>query len=284
MLALPANVGDIAIRSDINQTFILQTAGASMLGNWIQILTPSSPVQSVNGQTGNVSITASNLSGLGDAATKGVVGNSSSVRGASGTFAPGNLVMTDANGSGNEVDSGISASDVVTIDGTQTINGPKTFSEGIVTLSSIAAVSNIVSNTQVAAPNVQCQTLLVATQGSNSLTGDNSHISFNTSSGPQIQVGTSVALPNSSFGMQVGETGGEYTQTSFNGIYGGNGGTQQFSLNSVSGMITGANLTLTSQPTSTTASGGSSQALPAQPVGYLILSINGANLKIPFYF
>ena len=51
MLALPANVGDIAIRTDINQTFILQTAPASVLGNWVEILS-SEGVQSVNGQTG----------------------------------------------------------------------------------------------------------------------------------------------------------------------------------------------------------------------------------------
>lgn len=40
MLAVSANVGDLAVRTDINESFILQTAPASTLGNWIQILTP----------------------------------------------------------------------------------------------------------------------------------------------------------------------------------------------------------------------------------------------------
>jgi hypothetical protein len=62
MLALAANVGDVAIRSDINETFILQTAPATTLGNWQQVLTPASPVQSVNGLIGVVSLASTNLS------------------------------------------------------------------------------------------------------------------------------------------------------------------------------------------------------------------------------
>jgi hypothetical protein len=63
MLALAATVGDVAIRSDINTTYILQTAPATTLANWQQILTPASPVQSVNGQTGIVNLAFSDLAG-----------------------------------------------------------------------------------------------------------------------------------------------------------------------------------------------------------------------------
>jgi hypothetical protein len=61
MLALAANVGDVAVRTDINDTFILQTAGASTLANWVMILTPSSPVTSVNTQVGNVVLTTTEI-------------------------------------------------------------------------------------------------------------------------------------------------------------------------------------------------------------------------------
>lgn len=51
MLALDAQVGDIAIRTDINETFILQNLPASTLSNWIELLEQSGVV-SVNGETG----------------------------------------------------------------------------------------------------------------------------------------------------------------------------------------------------------------------------------------
>jgi hypothetical protein len=64
MLALTAEVGDVAVRTDLNKSFILKTAGASTLGNWQELLTPTDAVLSVNGQTGAVSLTASGLGAL----------------------------------------------------------------------------------------------------------------------------------------------------------------------------------------------------------------------------
>ncbi|OOM76570.1 hypothetical protein [Clostridium sp. BL-8] len=69
MLALSANVGDIAIRTDLNETFILQTAGASTLSNWQQILSPTSAVTSVAGRTGAITLTSSDV-GLGNVANE----------------------------------------------------------------------------------------------------------------------------------------------------------------------------------------------------------------------
>jgi len=40
MLALSPNLGDVAVRTDINESFILQSLPASTLGNWVEILTP----------------------------------------------------------------------------------------------------------------------------------------------------------------------------------------------------------------------------------------------------
>lgn len=47
MLALTAQKGDVAIRSDINKTFILREEPASTLANWEEMLMPASGVQSV---------------------------------------------------------------------------------------------------------------------------------------------------------------------------------------------------------------------------------------------
>lgn len=54
MLALTAEVGDIAIRTDQNKTYILRATPASTLANWQELLTPTSPVTSVFGRTGAI--------------------------------------------------------------------------------------------------------------------------------------------------------------------------------------------------------------------------------------
>jgi hypothetical protein len=66
MLALStAVVGSVVIRTDVNKNFVLSVTPASTIGNWIELLTPAPPVQTVNGYTGNISITKTDL-GLGN--------------------------------------------------------------------------------------------------------------------------------------------------------------------------------------------------------------------------
>lgn len=65
MLALTAQVGDIAIRTDLSKTFILQTEPASTLGNWKELATPTDAVTSVAGRTGAVTLTKADV-GLGN--------------------------------------------------------------------------------------------------------------------------------------------------------------------------------------------------------------------------
>lgn len=65
MLALTAQAGDIAIRSDLSKTFILQTEPASTLENWKELATPTDVVTSVAGKTGAVTLTKSDV-GLGN--------------------------------------------------------------------------------------------------------------------------------------------------------------------------------------------------------------------------
>lgn len=61
MLGLTAQTGDVAIRTDENKTYILSAEPASAKANWKQILTPAAPVQSVNGKTGVVTLTAEDV-------------------------------------------------------------------------------------------------------------------------------------------------------------------------------------------------------------------------------
>jgi len=65
MIALSsATVGSIAIRTDLNKNYVLSALPASTLGNWVELLTPAAPVQTVNGYTGSVNIAKSDI-GLG---------------------------------------------------------------------------------------------------------------------------------------------------------------------------------------------------------------------------
>lgn len=61
MLALNAQQGDVAIRSDVNKTYILKQTPATTLGNWAELKTPTDAVLSVNGKTGAVTLTTSNI-------------------------------------------------------------------------------------------------------------------------------------------------------------------------------------------------------------------------------
>lgn len=61
MLALSAGVGDIAIRSDLNKSYILRVTPATTLSNWNELLTPIDSVLSVDGLTGAVDLTAKYL-------------------------------------------------------------------------------------------------------------------------------------------------------------------------------------------------------------------------------
>lgn len=65
MLALTAQVGDIAIRTDLSKSFILKEDGASTLANWQELLTPTDAVTSVAGKTGVVTLVKADV-GLGN--------------------------------------------------------------------------------------------------------------------------------------------------------------------------------------------------------------------------
>lgn len=54
MLALTAETGDVAVRTDINKSFILKGTSAGTLADWQELLTPTSAVTTVFGRNGAV--------------------------------------------------------------------------------------------------------------------------------------------------------------------------------------------------------------------------------------
>jgi hypothetical protein len=61
MLALDAQEGDIAIRTDGTGSWILTASPASTLANWKQLSAPTDLVTSVNGKTGTVTLTTGDI-------------------------------------------------------------------------------------------------------------------------------------------------------------------------------------------------------------------------------
>lgn len=60
-LALDAQEGDVAVRTDLNKNYIKNAGTTGTMADWTELLTPAAPVQSVNGQTGNVVLTAADV-------------------------------------------------------------------------------------------------------------------------------------------------------------------------------------------------------------------------------
>lgn len=62
MLALNAQEGDVAIRTDENKTYILSGSNPAVLSNWVELLTPNCKILSVNGKTGVVVLSTTDVS------------------------------------------------------------------------------------------------------------------------------------------------------------------------------------------------------------------------------
>lgn len=60
-LALDAQEGDVAVRTDLSKNYIHNAGTTGTMADWTELLTPAAPVQSVNGQTGNVVLNAADV-------------------------------------------------------------------------------------------------------------------------------------------------------------------------------------------------------------------------------
>lgn len=63
-LALTAQEGDVVVRTDVNRSYIHNGGTAGTMADWSELATPTDQVLSVNGQTGTVSLTKTDV-GLG---------------------------------------------------------------------------------------------------------------------------------------------------------------------------------------------------------------------------
>lgn len=66
MLALTAQKGDVAIRTDESKTYILKGSPASDKENWLELLSPDCKISSVNGQVGAVVLTTEDIEEKGN--------------------------------------------------------------------------------------------------------------------------------------------------------------------------------------------------------------------------
>jgi hypothetical protein len=70
MLLLDGDRGDWCLRSDLGTAWVLSSDDSSLLASWTQLLYPTAPVTSVAGRTGAVTLSTSDVSGLGSLATQ----------------------------------------------------------------------------------------------------------------------------------------------------------------------------------------------------------------------
>lgn len=80
-LALTAEEGDVAVRTDLNKSYIHNGGVAGTMADWQELLTPTDAVISVNGQTGVITLSTTNIAeGTGlyftDERAQDAVGNS----------------------------------------------------------------------------------------------------------------------------------------------------------------------------------------------------------------
>lgn len=68
MLLLTAQTGDIAVRTDIDKSYILAGSDATSLADWQELRSPTDAVQSVAGKTGAVTLVAADITDLGTVA------------------------------------------------------------------------------------------------------------------------------------------------------------------------------------------------------------------------
>jgi hypothetical protein len=63
MLSLPLTrvVGSIAVRLDSSKNFVLASLPASNRANWVELINPDAPVQTVNGKSGNITLVKSDF-------------------------------------------------------------------------------------------------------------------------------------------------------------------------------------------------------------------------------
>ncbi len=137
MLALTAEKGDMAIRSDLGKCFALSAAPASTLANWLELKTPANAVLSVAGRTGAVTLAKaavglSSVDNTSDANKPVSTAQQTALNAKQATLVSGSNIKTvngtSLLGSGNVVTGDVTLSGVQTL-ANKTLNSP-VFNDG----------------------------------------------------------------------------------------------------------------------------------------------------------
>jgi hypothetical protein len=147
MLALSAaEKGDVAVRTDLNKSFILTTNGYATLSNWQELLTPTDSVISVNGATGAISLSTSDIgegTRLYFTNARGIASTLTGFTSGAGTIASSDTVLQAVQKlDGNIATKQASGNYLVALTGDVTASGPGSV------ISTIAA--NVVTNSRLA--------------------------------------------------------------------------------------------------------------------------------------
>lgn len=94
MLALDCQRGDVAIRTDVTKTYILAGDDPSDIDNWVQFLSPTGDVVSVNGKVGIIELSTDDV----EEGTKNLYYTDARVNAAIEAFFTDNEVIFDGNG------------------------------------------------------------------------------------------------------------------------------------------------------------------------------------------
>ncbi len=245
MLALSAHQGDITIRTDINQTFILSTNSPGTLADWKQMLSPTSAVTSVNSQTGAVVLTTANISEVtnlyyttarakADAIAALLTGFSSA---SGGTISTGDSILSALGKLENRTalnDAKLTGSDRVKLDGTTSMTGMLSFTG---TTHAGLQLNNL-TDTQRAALSASAGMIIYDTTNSQIQYYNGSNwITLDTSSGSAVLNGA--GAPSGGLGTD----GNYYINTTTGDIYLKTGGTWAVivfhGLSSAGGTMTG---------------------------------------------
>lgn len=148
MLALTAEVGDVAIRTDQNKSYILRQSPASTLANWQELLTPTSPVTSVFGRTGAITAasgdyTVAQVTGAAPLASPALTGTPTAPTAATATNTTQIATTAFVKAQGYTSNTGTVTS-VAVSGGTTglTVSGSPITSSGTITLGGTLALSN----------------------------------------------------------------------------------------------------------------------------------------------
>lgn len=88
MLALSGEKGDWCVRSDSGSNWVITGDDPSLIGNWTELSYPASPVTSVAGRTGDVTLSYADVSGLGTAAQSNAGDFATAAHNHSGVYQP----------------------------------------------------------------------------------------------------------------------------------------------------------------------------------------------------